>query len=493
MTAPVNGHELAASELLAVLPAEALERLAARGARRRFTAGDTLFEEGDESQLAARRARRHARRRARRGRPALAPAAPPRGRCGRRAGRARPPSPHRDGDRARGLGDARGRRRRARRGARPPSRRRAPHARRAGAAPHPVARGGHARQLGAREAGARAHPGPAPQPARDRLPPRPGRRVARPGDRPPHHAHDQAVRAPRRGRRDSPEECEALLHAAPMHDIGKVGVPDSILHKAGPLEPGEWETMRRHTTIGAEILTGSRSPVVRMAEVVALTHHERWDGSGYPRGLAGEEIPLVGRICAVADVFELRCRPGRTSLRGRSTKPSRNWNAGPAPLRPVGGRAPAGPPRRAPGDHRGRRAAPGRRAGPGPLAPDTTGPQAQVRRCWDSCAGSRRRSCSPPSSPGSCCIRSWRDACGAGAVQPVRRRRPRVGRPGRSQLAQLTPVHDAAGDAGAGAAADRGVTGESELLPYSSRFEAVLYFYAAGAMIRQMTPTRGHS
>jgi HD-GYP domain-containing protein (c-di-GMP phosphodiesterase class II) len=102
----------------------------------------------------------------------------------------------------------------------------------------------------------------------------------------------------------APEDCEALLHAAPMHDIGKVGVPDSILHKAGPLEPGEWETMRRHTTIGAEILTGSRSPVVRMAEEIALTHHERWDGSGYPRGLLGEEIPLVGRICAVSDVFD---------------------------------------------------------------------------------------------------------------------------------------------------------------------------------------------
>jgi len=101
-----------------------------------------------------------------------------------------------------------------------------------------------------------------------------------------------------------PEQCEAVLHAAPMHDIGKVGVPDSILHKAGPLEPGEWETMRRHTTIGAEILTDSRSPVVRMAEEIALTHHERWDGSGYPRGLRGEETPLVGRICGVADVFD---------------------------------------------------------------------------------------------------------------------------------------------------------------------------------------------
>src|SRR3954447_546254 len=102
----------------------------------------------------------------------------------------------------------------------------------------------------------------------------------------------------------SPGQGGALLHAAPMHDVGKVGVPDSILHKAGPLEAGEWDTMRRHTTIGAEILSGSHSPVVRMAEVIALTHHERWDGSGYRRGVVGEEIPRVGRICAVADVFD---------------------------------------------------------------------------------------------------------------------------------------------------------------------------------------------
>ena len=101
-----------------------------------------------------------------------------------------------------------------------------------------------------------------------------------------------------------PEECELLLHAAPMHDIGKVGVPDSILHKAGPLDAGELERMRLHTTVGAEILSNSRSPIVQMAETIAMTHHERWDGSGYPRGLQGEEIPLVGRICAVGDVFD---------------------------------------------------------------------------------------------------------------------------------------------------------------------------------------------
>jgi CRP-like cAMP-binding protein len=102
----------------------------------------------------------------------------------------------------------------------------------------------------------------------------------------------------------SPADCETLLHAAPMHDIGKVAVPDSILHKPGPLDDVERERMRLHTTVGSEILSGSRSPIVQMAEEIALTHHERWDGSGYPRGLRGEEIPLVGRICAVGDVFD---------------------------------------------------------------------------------------------------------------------------------------------------------------------------------------------
>ena len=102
----------------------------------------------------------------------------------------------------------------------------------------------------------------------------------------------------------SPAECETLLHAAPMHDIGKVGVPDSILHKPGPLDDVERDRMRLHTKVGAEILSGSHSPIVQMAEEIAMTHHERWDGSGYPLGLKGEEIPLVGRICAVGDVFD---------------------------------------------------------------------------------------------------------------------------------------------------------------------------------------------
>jgi HD-GYP domain-containing protein (c-di-GMP phosphodiesterase class II) len=100
------------------------------------------------------------------------------------------------------------------------------------------------------------------------------------------------------------EESELLLHAAAMHDIGKIAIPESILMKPGKLSPAEWELMKTHTTIGANLLSGSRSPVVRMAEVIALTHQERWDGSGYPKGLAGEDIPLVGRICSVCDVFD---------------------------------------------------------------------------------------------------------------------------------------------------------------------------------------------
>jgi putative two-component system response regulator len=102
----------------------------------------------------------------------------------------------------------------------------------------------------------------------------------------------------------SPEESDMLLHAAPMHDVGKIGIPDRVLLKPGKLSPSEWRLMQTHTTIGAKVLRGSRSPVVQMAEVIALTHHEKWDGTGYPHGLAGEEIPLVARICAVCDVFD---------------------------------------------------------------------------------------------------------------------------------------------------------------------------------------------
>jgi putative two-component system response regulator len=99
-------------------------------------------------------------------------------------------------------------------------------------------------------------------------------------------------------------EVELIRRAAPLHDIGKIGIPDAILLKPGKLTDAEFDLIKTHTMIGAEILSGSRSPLLHLAERIALTHHERWDGSGYPRGLSGEEIPLAGRIVAVADVFD---------------------------------------------------------------------------------------------------------------------------------------------------------------------------------------------
>jgi PAS domain S-box-containing protein len=95
-----------------------------------------------------------------------------------------------------------------------------------------------------------------------------------------------------------------IERAAPLHDIGKIGVPDSILRKPGPLTPAEMEVMRTHTVIGARILAGGRSPLLRTAELVALHHHERWDGAGYPLRLARTDIPLPARIVAVADFFD---------------------------------------------------------------------------------------------------------------------------------------------------------------------------------------------
>lgn len=104
-------------------------------------------------------------------------------------------------------------------------------------------------------------------------------------------------------------ESAMLLSAAPLHDVGKIAVPDRILQKPRALDPAEWEIMKTHTTEGAKLLAGSRSEVVQMAEVIALTHHERWDGSGYPMGLSGDQIPLVSRICAVCDVFDALISP----------------------------------------------------------------------------------------------------------------------------------------------------------------------------------------
>jgi putative two-component system response regulator len=99
-------------------------------------------------------------------------------------------------------------------------------------------------------------------------------------------------------------DIEVLLRAAPLHDIGKVGVPDAILLKSAPLSIEEFAVMRAHTTIGAQILSGSEFAILQTAEQIAAHHHERFDGSGYPRGLAGDAIPLAGRVVAVADVFD---------------------------------------------------------------------------------------------------------------------------------------------------------------------------------------------
>ncbi len=95
-----------------------------------------------------------------------------------------------------------------------------------------------------------------------------------------------------------------ILHAAPMHDVGKIGIPDAILLKPGPLTDAEWLIMKTHPTIGGKILGGSSVGLIQAAAEIALTHHERWDGSGYPAGLCGQEIPISGQIIAIADVFD---------------------------------------------------------------------------------------------------------------------------------------------------------------------------------------------
>jgi putative two-component system response regulator len=100
------------------------------------------------------------------------------------------------------------------------------------------------------------------------------------------------------------EQAELLLNAAPMHDVGKIGIADHILSKPGSLNDEEWAVMRKHPEFGAEIIGDNASSILRMARIVALAHHERWDGSGYPLGLAGEDIPLAARIVAIADVFD---------------------------------------------------------------------------------------------------------------------------------------------------------------------------------------------
>tara|TARA_R110002111_G_scaffold44689_4_gene81319 strand:+ start:253 stop:1311 length:1059 start_codon:yes stop_codon:yes gene_type:complete len=99
--------------------------------------------------------------------------------------------------------------------------------------------------------------------------------------------------------------CDTIFLASPMHDAGKIGIPDHILLKKGRLEPDEWEIMKTHTTIGAKILTGEvSSPYIEMGKEIALCHHERWDGTGYPNGLQGEAIPLSARIMSICDVYD---------------------------------------------------------------------------------------------------------------------------------------------------------------------------------------------
>lgn len=109
----------------------------------------------------------------------------------------------------------------------------------------------------------------------------------------------------------SETDVELLRRAAPLHDIGKVGLPDAVLLKAGPLDANEVAVMRTHPTIGARILSGSRVGLLVLAEEIAATHHERWDGGGYPLGTSGDRIPLSGRIVALADAFDAMTHPRR--------------------------------------------------------------------------------------------------------------------------------------------------------------------------------------
>lgn len=99
-------------------------------------------------------------------------------------------------------------------------------------------------------------------------------------------------------------DAEEIFNAAPMHDVGKMGIPDAILQKPGKLTPEEWEVMKQHAQIGADIIGDDHSTLLQMASRVALCHHEKWDGSGYPQGLAGDAIPIEARIVALADVFD---------------------------------------------------------------------------------------------------------------------------------------------------------------------------------------------
>ncbi len=98
--------------------------------------------------------------------------------------------------------------------------------------------------------------------------------------------------------------CEMILYASSMHDVGKIGVRDAVLLKQGKLDDEEWKLMKRHPQIGAQIIGNQRSELMTLAREIALNHHEKWDGNGYPCGLGGDEIPVSARIAAISDVFD---------------------------------------------------------------------------------------------------------------------------------------------------------------------------------------------
>ena len=103
------------------------------------------------------------------------------------------------------------------------------------------------------------------------------------------------------------EDAELIHRAAPMHDVGKVAIPDAILNKCSGFTEEEWKIMQTHTTLGFNMLSFSKRPLLQMSATIALEHHEKWNGTGYPRGLAGEEISLAARVTAIADVFDALC------------------------------------------------------------------------------------------------------------------------------------------------------------------------------------------
>jgi len=119
----------------------------------------------------------------------------------------------------------------------------------------------------------------------------------------------------------APRAVEIMLHASPMHDVGKIGIPDHVLLNDRRLTEEEWEILKQHTSVGARILSGSPSEILETGALISLTHHEHWDGTGYPHALSGEDIPLEGRICAVADVFDALTNP--RLYRDRAALPNR--------------------------------------------------------------------------------------------------------------------------------------------------------------------------